>query len=162
MSSDILFIQEEIFKVIGNKKRLEILLLLEKRELNVGEMTDMLGLRQSNLSQHLTLLRAQHLVVVRKNGREVFYKLADDSIAVAIRTIHDFLRRTHRIDTPLDSISLFPIVTDPMCGMRFSVSKAYSRIKSDGKLYYFCASGCESAFKARIKEINEDRVVRVV
>ena len=125
MSSDILSIQEEIFKLIGNQKRLEILLLLESRELNVSEMTDMLGLRQANLSQHLTLLRAQHLVEVRKKGRESFYTLADDSIAVAIRTIHDFLRKTHRIDAPFDSNSLFPIVTDPVCGMRFSASKAF-------------------------------------
>lgn len=100
MSSDILSIQEEIFKLIGNQKRLEILLLLEHRELNVGEMTDMLGLRQANLSQHLTLLRAQHLVEVRKKGRESFYTLADDSIAAAIRSIHDFLRHSNRIALP--------------------------------------------------------------
>lgn len=162
MSSDILSIQEEIFKLIGNQKRLEILLLLEHRELNVGEMTDMLGLRQANLSQHLTLLRAQHLVEVRKKGRESFYTLADDSIAVAIRSIHDFLRKTHRIDTPFDSNSLFPIVTDPVCGMRFSASKAFSHIDKNGKLYHFCASGCESAFKASVKLTNEEHFAQTV
>jgi len=155
MSDNILSIQEEIFKVIGNQKRLEILLLLENRELNVGEMIEMLGLRQSNLSQHLTLLRAQHLVSVRRQGREIFYTLADESIAMAIRTIHDFLRRTHRIDATFDSSALFPIVTDPICGMRLSASKAYSHIEHDGELYHFCASGCESAFKARLKQPNQ-------
>ena len=162
MSSDILSIQEEIFKLIGNQKRLEILLLLENRELNVGEMTDMLGLRQANLSQHLTLLRAQHLVEVRKKGRESFYSLADDSIAVAIRTIHDFLRKTHRIDAPFDSNSLFPIVTDPVCGMRFSASKAFSHIDKNGKQYHFCASGCESSFKASVKLTNEEQFAQTI
>ena len=146
MSNDILSIQEEVFKLIGNQKRLEILLLLENHELNVGEMTDMLGLRQANLSQHLTLLRAQHLVEVRKKGRESFYTLADDSIAVAIRTIHDFLRKTHRIDAPFDSNSLFPIVTDPVCGMRISASEAFDSTRHEGHTYYFCASGCKDRF----------------
>jgi len=149
MTNDLLSIEEEIFKVIGNKKRLEILLLLEDRELNVTEMTDMLGLRQANLSQHLTLLRSHHLVLVRKAGRESFYKLADDSIAATIRTVHDFLRRQHNITAPFDSTTLFPIVSDPVCGMRFSVSKAHSHVKQNGKLYYFCASGCEIAFNKR-------------
>jgi YHS domain-containing protein len=103
------------------------------------------------LSQHLTLLRAQHLVDVRKQGRESFYSLADDSIAVAIRSIHDFLRKTHRIDVPFDSKALFPIVTDPICGMRLSASKTFSHIEHDGKLYHFCASGCETAFIASLK-----------
>lgn len=161
MSSDILSIQEEIFKVIGNQKRLEILLLLENRELNVSEMIEMLGLRQSNLSQHLTLLRAQHLVEVRKHGRESFYSLADNSIAVAIRSIHDFLRKTHRIDAAFDSNALFPIVTDPICGMRFSASKAFSHINKGGKLYHFCASGCESAFKNAVKLTAEEPVAHL-
>ena len=154
MTSDILAIEEEVFKVIGNKKRLEILLLLEERELNVGEMTDMLGLRQANLSQHLTLLRSHHLVVVRKVGRESFYKLADNSIAATIRTVHDFLRRQHDITAPFDSTTMFPIVLDPICGMRFSVSKAHSHIKHSGKVYYFCASGCEAEFIKRSAEIT--------
>lgn len=162
MSSDILAIQEEIFKVIGNQKRLEILLLLENKELNVGEMAEMLGLRQANLSQHLALLRNHHLVEVRKRGRESFYTLTDDSIAIAIRTIHDFLRKTHRIDTPFDSSALFPIVTDPICGMRFSASKAFSHITKNGKLYHFCASGCESAFKTNVRLTNEEHRAQTV
>ena len=151
MSSDILTIQEEVFKVIGNQKRLEIILLLEQGELNVSEMADMLGLRQANLSQHLTLLRAHHLVEVRRAGRESYYKLSDESIAAAIRSVHDFLRKTHRIDAPFDSSTLFPIVTDPVCGMRFSAAKAYSHLNVGGKAYYFCASGCEQAYVTTTK-----------
>ncbi len=159
MSSDILSIQEDVFKIIGNKKRLEILLLLESRELNVTEMTQMLGLRQANLSQHLTLLRSQHLVVVRKQGRESFYKLADDSIAAAIRIVHDFLRAQHRIEAPFDSASMFPIVTDPICGMRLSASKAFSHISENGTMQYFCASGCEQAYINDIHVTHDHQVV---
>lgn len=147
MSTDILSLEEDVFKVIANHKRLEIILLLENRELNVNQMKDMLGLRQANLSQHLTLLRQQRLVAVRKKGRESYYRLTDDTIATSIRLIHNFLRTQHRIDTPIDSQSLFPIVTDPVCGMRFSVSQALEHlVASDNHTYYFCASGCKQTF----------------
>ena len=152
MSTELLAIGEEVFKVIANQKRLEIILLLGNRELNVGQMVDMLGLRQSNLSQHLMLLRQQHLVTVRKSGRESYYKLADDSIAKSIRIIHDFLRKQHRIEMPIDSRSLFPIVTDPVCGMRFSASQAFDHITNGGKTYYFCASGCRDTFTSDVRD----------
>lgn len=147
MSTELLAVEEEVFKVIANQKRLEIILLLENQELNVGQMVDMLGLRQSNLSQHLTLLRQQRLVTVRRSGREAYYKLGDDSIAKSIRIVRDFLRKQHRIETPIDSMVLFPIVTDPVCGMRFSASKAFDYITDeDGRTHYFCASGCKEHF----------------
>lgn len=151
MSSKLLSIEEEVFKVIANQKRLEIILLLGNGELNVGQMSDMLGLRQPNLSQHLTLLRQQSLVSVRKSGRESYYKLTDDSIAESIRIIHDFLRKQHRIEAPIDSSALFPIVTDPVCGMRFSASQAFDHIADEkGQIYYFCASGCRDTFLAQL------------
>lgn len=154
MSTDLLSIEEEVFKVIANQKRLEIILLLEKRELNVGQMADMLGLRQANLSQHLTLLRQQRLVSVRKNGREAYYKLTDDKIAASIRLIHDFLRTQHRIESPIDPTALFPIVTDPICGMRFSASQAIEHvITTDGHTHYFCASGCKEKYIANYSSI---------
>ena len=147
MSTQLLAIEEEVFKVIANQKRLEIIMLLGNRELNVGQMVAMLGLRQANLSQHLTLLRKQRLVTVRKDGRESYYKLSDDSIAKSIRIIHDFLRKQHRIETPIDSKALFPIVTDPVCGMRFSASQAFDHtIDENGHMHYFCASGCKEQF----------------
>lgn len=152
MSTDILSIEEEIFKVIANQKRLEIILLLENRELNVGQMTQMLGLRQANLSQHLTLLRQQRLVTVRKNGRESYYRLADNTIATSIRLIHDFLRAQHRIESPIDTKALFPIVTDPVCGMRLSASQAIEHVTTeDNETYYFCASGCKQTFLSGLK-----------
>lgn len=155
MSTELLAIEEEVFKVIANQKRLEIILLLGSRELNVGQMTEMLGLRQANLSQHLTLLRQQRLVTVRKHGRESYYKLADESIAKSIRIIHDFLRMQHRIETTIDSKVLFPIITDPVCGMRFSASQAFDHITGkDGQTYYFCASGCRDHFVTEQEQIQ--------
>ncbi len=155
MSTELLAIEEEVFKVIANQKRLEIILLLGNQELNVGQMVDMLGLRQANLSQHLTLLRQQRLVTVRKSGRESYYRLTDDSIAESIRIIHEFLRKQHRIETPIDSGALFPIVSDPICGMRFSASQAFDHYTDkNNKTHYFCASGCKESFISDISATN--------
>lgn len=155
MSTRLLSIEEDIFKTLANQKRLEIILLLENRELNVGEMTKMLGLRQSNLSQHLTLLRQQMLVSARKYGRESYYKLSDQSIAKSIRLIHEVARAQHRIATPLKKNVLFPIVTDPVCGMRFSAPQSIDHVTTDdGLTHFFCATGCKQAFLVKTKEKN--------
>ncbi len=147
MDHELLSVEEEVFKVMANQKRLEIILLLDKRELNVSQMIAMLGLRQANLSQHLALLKHQDLVSVRKKGRESYYRLTDDSIAQSIRLIRDLLRKQQRIDTIIDEDALFPIVTDPICGMRFSAPKAVDYIATEeGNAFYFCASGCKQTF----------------
>lgn len=146
MTVNLLAMEEEVFKVIASQKRLEIILLLENRELNVSQMGEMLGLRQTNLSQHLALLRQQRLVEVNKKGRQAYYRLTDQSIAKSIRLIHEFLRARHRIDMPLNKNTLFPIVADPICGMRFSASQAVEHITLDNTTYYFCASGCKAKF----------------
>lgn len=151
MSRQIFALEEDVFKVLANEKRLEIIQLLNHRELNVSEMLSMLGLRQANLSQNLTLLREYKLVVATKRGREVYYKLADDTIAKAVRLIYHFLQNQHQLND--DSMTaVFPIVVDPVCGMRLSASEAYDNYEANNKTYYFCASGCKDAFVARQRE----------
>lgn len=146
MYQQLLGLEEEIFKVIANQKRLEIIQLLSKRQLNVTEMTMMLGLRQPNLSQHLTLLRQYKLVTVTKKGREVYYRLADKKIAQAVDLVYRFLQTQHQVDSEVSPDKLFPIVIDPVCGMRLSASEAFDHAELDGRAYYFCASGCKLQF----------------
>lgn len=150
MYSQLFALQEGIFKVMANEKRLEILLLLQKGELNVGEMTAMLDLRQANLSQNLALLRAHGLVDVTKKGREVYYRLADESIVSSIEAIYVFLQKKHGLGPITSSASPFPFVTDPICGMRMSQADAYDAVeKPDGTSVYFCASGCKAQYLAK-------------
>ena len=148
MYQQLLLLEEEVFKVIANQKRLEIIQLLKKREMNVTEMAAMLGLRQPNLSQHLTLLRQQKLVVVSKKGQKVYYKLADMRIARAVELIHGFLQAQHGLD-PYNPEDIFPIVVDPVCGMRLSAADAFDAAEHAGRTYYFCASGCKQRFTSK-------------
>ncbi|OYX43445.1 hypothetical protein B7Y94_01235, partial [Candidatus Saccharibacteria bacterium 32-49-12] len=57
----------------------------------------------------------------------------------------------------IDNQALFPIVTDPVCGMRFSASKAYSHLMTtNDNAVYFCASGCADKYA---DELNYSEVV---
>ena len=146
MYNKLFSLEEEIFKVIANEKRLEIIQLLRLGELNVSEMITMLGLKQANLSQHLTLLRQVGVVDTSKKGREIYYRLSSEQIGDAVDAIHRFIREKYNV-TPNNSGSPFPFVVDPICGMRISASEAYDSLEQDGQRVYFCASGCLERFK---------------
>lgn len=70
----------QIYKILANAKRLEILNLIEDREVTVQELSDVLGIRKANTSQHLAILRAFKLVTVRRDGQRAYYKIADPDI----------------------------------------------------------------------------------
>ncbi|MBI4033433.1 metalloregulator ArsR/SmtB family transcription factor [Candidatus Saccharibacteria bacterium] len=146
MYQEIINLEEETFKVLANRKRLEILQLLKNRQLNVNEMVAMLGIRQPNLSQHLSLLRQRKLVKVTRNGQKACYCLADNKITKAVGMIYQFLQNQHGFSDEFPAKVLFPIVTDAVCGMRLSVSEVFGSTKYASQTYYFCASGCKEKF----------------
>ena len=70
--------------------RLAILACLDKKELSVGELAEVLGVPLSTVSRHLSALKSKHLVLARKEGHKVFYTPADRRIVDAcslIRTV---------------------------------------------------------------------------
>ncbi len=93
MAQEYLFrLQAELCKTLAHPKRLMILhLLSEKGSLSVGEIAQVLGLRRSNVSQHLALLRAQHVVRSRQNGQIVLYEITDPRIPEAGKIIREAL-----------------------------------------------------------------------
>jgi len=75
------------FKALADPTRLKILTLLFTGERCVGELADHLAVSQSAVSHQLRLLRGLDIVRYRKDGREVYYDLADDHV-------RDILQRT--------------------------------------------------------------------
>ncbi|MFO6421932.1 ArsR/SmtB family transcription factor [Motilimonas sp. KMU-193] len=70
----------EFLKTVAHPDRLMVLCLLTQGELNVSELSKHTQLSQSAFSQHLSVLRKQNIVNVRKESQQVFYSLADKRI----------------------------------------------------------------------------------
>jgi ArsR family transcriptional regulator, zinc-responsive transcriptional repressor len=64
-----------VFRLLSDKTRLKILLLLAKGERNVTSLCDELELPQPTVSHHLGLLRMSNLIGNRRKGKQVFYGL---------------------------------------------------------------------------------------
>jgi ArsR family transcriptional regulator len=166
MYDELFGLQEEVFKTIASRKRLEIIQLLHDRELSVGEMTEMLGIRQANISQHLAELRQARIVSARRDGVKIYYSLMDKRIAKACALIKVFLQAQYKIEPETlklmqDEDMLFPIVKDPVCGMRISVYHAGGSATYRQEKYYFCASGCKRKFdKNPTKYVNVKKEVK--
>jgi len=85
----------QLGKAIAHPARLQILELLSREEACVCHLTAVLGLRQSNVSQHLTVLRDAGLVRDRREGTLVYYRLADARAAAVLALLRDILRDLH-------------------------------------------------------------------
>ena len=70
----------ELFKIMSNEKRLQILDIIKDKEVTVNEISDKLAIRKSNTSQHLAYLRYTGVVVARRDGKNIFYKLVDPKL----------------------------------------------------------------------------------
>jgi ArsR family transcriptional regulator, lead/cadmium/zinc/bismuth-responsive transcriptional repressor len=67
----------EIYKVLGDQTRVRLLYALAQRELCVCDLSAVLGMTQSAISHQLRVLRGARLVKFRKEGKVVYYALAD-------------------------------------------------------------------------------------
>jgi ArsR family transcriptional regulator len=89
--TDIFELHADLCKTLSNPKRLMILALLAKKEMSVGEIAEVISVPLSNVSQHLSLLKAQSLVQTRKDGQTVHYSLSDRRIIQACTLIRSVL-----------------------------------------------------------------------
>ncbi len=87
VTDDVIYVMAESFSALADATRLRILLLLLENERSVGDIAAHLEVSQSAVSHQLRLLRSLNIVRYRKNGREVYYDLADDHV-------RDILTRT--------------------------------------------------------------------
>ena len=67
-----------LFRLLGDEARLRLLRLLSLEQLNVTELTAILGLAQSGVSRHLGLLKDAGIVVEQRQGGFSYYALSDD------------------------------------------------------------------------------------
>ena len=84
-------IHAEMCKVFSNPIRLEILHLLRYDELSVTELIEKSKLSQANISQHLAIMKAKGVVISRREGKNMYYKLANPKMVMAFDIIRDSL-----------------------------------------------------------------------
>lgn len=76
-------------KALANENRLLILCILSQGERSVGELEELLQLRQSTLSQQLAVLREQRLVQTRRNGKSILYSLTSPEAQQLIGLLYE-------------------------------------------------------------------------
>jgi ArsR family transcriptional regulator len=88
---DIYMLHAQICKALADAKRLLILNALRDTELTVGDLASSLELPQATVSQHLAILRQRSLVSSRRNGVNVFYKIANKKVIKAFDLLRDVM-----------------------------------------------------------------------
>lgn len=81
----------ELFKMFADSTRIKILYDLWCAEKNVGEIVEDLEMNQSAISHQLKILKAAKLVKVRREGKAMYYSLADDHVKTIIEMGKDHI-----------------------------------------------------------------------
>lgn len=78
----------QLLKALANTDRLLLLCQLVQGELNVGELEACTDIAQPTLSQQLAVLRREELVETRRDGKQVYYRIASSQALAVIETLH--------------------------------------------------------------------------
>ena len=70
----------DLFKIFSDSTRIRIMYSLFIKELNVQEIADALGMQQSAVSHQLRILRRSNLVKIRREGKNIYYRLSDSHV----------------------------------------------------------------------------------
>ena len=81
---DVLYDLTELFRILGDSTRMRILYALFEAELCVCDIAELLGMTQSAISHQLRALKNVRLVRARREGKTVFYSLADAHVRAII------------------------------------------------------------------------------
>lgn len=101
MDDQINIYHSEMCKVFSHPKRLELINVLREKEMRVGDLSEKLGLASANLSQHLAMMRDRRILVSRKEGNVVYYRIANPRILEAFDLLRSIMFEQIRQDAAL-------------------------------------------------------------
>ena len=84
----------QLLKALADETRLEILEFLKDGEKCVCEIVPHIGTSQSNVSQHLRILRTSNIVTDRREGRSIYYSVTDERVFDCLETLGRVARDT--------------------------------------------------------------------
>lgn len=79
----------DVFRALAHPTRVAILEHLADAELSVGALCARIGLEQANASQHLAVLRNKLIVLTRKDGNQIHYRLRDPRLGKVLEIMRD-------------------------------------------------------------------------
>jgi DNA-binding transcriptional ArsR family regulator len=82
-----------VIKALADENRLRILLALQRQELCVCQIVELLGLAQSTVSKHLSILHQARLIDGRKEARWMFYRACDENAPAVAREVAAIVTR---------------------------------------------------------------------
>ena len=78
-----------VLQVLANENRLLLLCQLAQGESSVGELEESLDIHQPTLSQQLSVLRAEGLVATRRDGKRIYYSVADRKVLALLNVLYE-------------------------------------------------------------------------
>ncbi len=82
----------DVCKALAHELRIEVIDVLKDKELTFSEITKKTGVAKSNLSQHLTVMVQKGILIHRKEGLYVYYKLASTKVYKAFHIMREVLK----------------------------------------------------------------------
>jgi ArsR family transcriptional regulator len=81
----------DLCKVFSNAKRLEIINTLKDKEMAASDLIGRIGLSKVNLSQHMSILKSKGVILSRREGVNIYYRIANPKIVQACHLIREVL-----------------------------------------------------------------------
>ena len=91
MEKEIYQLHASVCQTLSHPKRLEILNTLRDKEMSVGELKKLTGLPKANLSQHLAILRQKKIVLTRRDGVNIYYRIGNPKVIQACDLMREVL-----------------------------------------------------------------------
>jgi len=81
----------DLCKIFSNAKRLEIINTIKDKEMAASELIERIGLSKANLSQHMGVLRSKGVILSRREGINIYYRIANLKIIQACHLMREVL-----------------------------------------------------------------------
>ena len=101
MEDQIYAYHAEMCQVFSHPKRLEVINVLREGEMTVSELSQQLGMAPANLSQHLSMMKERHILLSRKEGNMVYYRIANPKLLQCFDMMREMLFEQIRQDAAL-------------------------------------------------------------
>lgn len=86
----------EVMKAVAHPVRLQIIELLETKEMCVGDIVEAVGGKQANTSQQLNMMRDKGVLSSRRDGAKVYYRIENKNVIKLLHCISDHCKAKKR------------------------------------------------------------------